>query len=133
MRPGANSLGYRWLVNIQKYDYAIEDIPVADGFSRLVSNNMKPELIASLLPPESIPKNLIKLIGKVHNSVSGHHGFERTLRMLTTPISADSKVTLLNIQTPKLRTHIKQFIALCPCCKKTSMLKVLILTHPFTT
>jgi hypothetical protein len=44
---------YRWLVDTQEYDYAIEDIlgvnnPVADGFSRLVQNNMKPEMICYL-------------------------------------------------------------------------------------
>ena len=138
MRTDSNPMVYRWLVDIQEYDYAIEDIlgvnnPVADGFSRLVSNNMTPDVIASLLPPEPIPESLVILIGKVHNSVTGHHGFERTLRMLTTPSSADSTVTLIRKQTPNLRTHIKQFIALCPCCQKMSMIKVPILTHPFTT
>ena len=90
-------------------------------------------MIASLLPPEPIPEFLLLLFAKVHNSVSGHHGFERTLRMLTTPSSADSSVTLIKKQTPNLRTHIKQYIALCPCCQKMSMIKVPILTHPFTT
>jgi hypothetical protein len=51
---------YRWLVDAQEYDFTIEDIPginnpVADGFSRLVANNMTTEVIASLLPPEPIP------------------------------------------------------------------------------
>ena len=26
MRPGANPMGYRWLVDILEYDYTIEDI-----------------------------------------------------------------------------------------------------------
>jgi hypothetical protein len=45
---------YRWLVDTQEYDYAIEDSlgvsnPVTDGFLRLVQNNMNLEMIASLL------------------------------------------------------------------------------------
>jgi transposase InsO family protein len=138
MRTDSNPMVYRWWVDIQEYDFALEDIlgvnnPVADGFSRLVANNMTPAVIASLLPPEPIPEYLQILIGKVHNHVSGHHGLERTLRMLTTPFSADSKVTLIKKQIPFLRSHIRQFIKLCPCCQKMSMIKVPILTHPFTT
>jgi hypothetical protein len=113
LRTDSNPMVYRWLIDTQKYDYAIEDIlgvnnPVADGFSRLVQNNMKPEMIASLLPPKPIPENLKILIWKVHNSVTGHQGFERTLRMLTTLSSSDSNVTLITKPVPFLRTHIKQ-------------------------
>jgi hypothetical protein len=133
---------YRWLVDIQEYDFSLEDIlginnPVADGISRLVANNMTPEehkvYITSLLPPPPLPKYLQVLIGKVHNSVSGHHGLERTLRMLTTPSSSDSKITLIKKQIPFLRSYIKQYIAQCPCCQKMSMIKVPIHSHPFTT
>jgi transposase InsO family protein len=138
MRTDSNPMVYRWLVDVQEYDFTLEDIlginnPVADGFSRLVSNNMTPELIASLLPPEPLPDYLRILIGKVHNSVSGHHGVERTLRMLTTPTSKDSRIILIKKQTPFLRTHVKQYIKQCPCCQKMSMIKIPILTHPFTT
>jgi transposase InsO family protein len=69
----------------------------------------------------------------VHNSVSGHHGFERTLRMLTTPSSADSNITLIKTPIQFLRQHIKQFIKMCPCCQKMSMIKTPIHAHPFTT
>jgi hypothetical protein len=75
-------------------------------------------VIAMLLPAPKIPEHLQVLIGKVHNSVSGHHGVERTLRMLTTPSSIDSTVILVNPQTPSLRIYVKQYIALCPCCQK---------------
>jgi hypothetical protein len=119
---------YRWLVDMQEYDYSIEDIlgidnPVADGFSRLVANNIPPALIASLLPKEPIPFYPFKLLEKVHNGTSGHHGFERTLRMLTTPTSRDSTVILMKKHVPFLRLHIRQFIASCPCCRKMSMIK----------
>jgi hypothetical protein len=129
---------YRWLVDIQEYDYSIEDIlgvdnPVADGFSRLVANNMPPALIASLLPKEQIPEFLLTLLKKVHNGISGHHGFQRTLRMLTTPTSKDSSVILCDKPVPFLRSHIRQFIALCPLCQKMSMIKPCITAHPYTT
>jgi transposase InsO family protein len=138
MRTDSNPMVYRWLVDVQEYDFTLEDIlgvdnPVADGFSRLVANNMTPGLIASLLPPEPIPDYLRILIGKVHNAINGHHGVERTLRMLTTPTSKDSKVTLIKKHTPFLRSHIKQYIRLCACCQKMSMIKIPIHTHPFTT
>jgi hypothetical protein len=136
MRTDANPMVYRWLVDTQEYDYAFEDIlginnPVADGFSRLVENNMP--VIASLLPPEPIPEYLQILIGKVHNSFSGHHGLERTLRMLTTPSSSDSTITLIKKPVKFLRSHIRQYIKLCACCQKMSMIKIPIHSHPFTT
>jgi hypothetical protein len=53
--------------------------------------------------------------------------------MLTTASSPDSTVKLVDPLTPKLRIHIKQFIAMCPCCQKMSMIKVPIYSHPFTT
>jgi hypothetical protein len=138
MRNDSSPMVYRWLVDTQEYDFKLEDIlginnPVADGLSRLVANNMTLEVIASLLPPEPIPEYLYILIGKVHNGVSGHHGVERTLRMLTTPTSADSKVTLIKERTPFLRSHVKQYIKLCACCQKMSMIKIPIRAHPFTT
>jgi hypothetical protein len=91
---------HRWLIDTQEFDYALEDIlgkhnPVADGFSRLVENHMTKELIASCYLT-TYSKILTGIDRKVHNSVSGHHGFERTLRMLTTPSSSDSTVTLVN-------------------------------------
>jgi len=94
---------------------------------------MTPEVIASLSPPEPIPDNSRTLIEKVYNGVSGHHGVERTLRMLTTRTSKDSKVTLIKKRTSFLRSHIKQYTKLCACCQKMSMIEIPILTHPFTT
>jgi hypothetical protein len=138
MRTDTNPMVYRWLVEIQEYDFTLEDIlgkdnPVADGFSRLVANNMPSDIIAMLSPPHKIPERFLILIGKVHNSISGHHGLERTQRMLTTPSSTDSTVILIDSKPPKLRNHIKQYIATWPCCQKMSMLKLPIHAHPFTT
>jgi hypothetical protein len=138
MRTDTNPMVYRWLVDTQEFDYTLEDIlgknnSIADGFSRLVANNMPANIIAMLSPPAKIPEHIHVRIGKVHNSVSGHHGFERTLRMLTTPSSADSTVILVKPKTPSLRVHVKKYIAMCPCCQKVSMLKIPIHSHSFTT
>jgi hypothetical protein len=60
---------YRWSLDTQAYDYTFQDIlgkdnPVADGFSRLVADNMSyTEVIATLLPPPKIPAHLHVLIG----------------------------------------------------------------------
>ncbi len=121
--------------------------PVADGLSRLVANNMPPakilaslvsnnmpaHMMTALLPPEKIPEHLHILIGKVHNEKTGHHGLERTLRMLTTPSSPGSEIILVDPKTPKLRSHVRQYIATCPCCQKMSMLKTAIHSNPYTT
>ena len=123
---------------MQEYDYTLEDIlgsnnPVADGFSRLVCNNMTPGQVAALLPMEEIPHEVYILIGTVHNSVSGHHGVERTLRMLTSPQSKNSAQVIIREKIPYLRSYVKEYIKRCPCCQKMSMLKIPIHAHPFTT
>jgi transposase InsO family protein len=138
MGTNSNPMVQRWQVDTQEFDFGIEDIlginnPVADGCSRLVQNNMTPAMIASLLPPAPIPEDIHILIGRVHNSVSGHHGLERTLRMLTTPSSSDSSITLIKKPVKFLRTYIRDYIRLCPCCQKMSMIKIPIHAHPFTT
>ena len=102
----------RWYVDMQEYDYTLEDIlgsdnPVADGFSRLVPNNMTPGQVAALLPMEEIPHEVYILIGTVHNSVSGHHGVKRTLRTLTSPQSKNSAQVIIREKVPYLRTHVK--------------------------
>ena len=94
---------------------------------------MPPSLIASLLHQEPILVYLHKLLQKVHNGTSKNHGFQRTLRMLTTPTSTDSTVILCDKHVLFLRSHIRQFIALCPCCQKMSMIKPCIAVHPYTT
>ena len=45
----------------------------------------------------------------VHNSVVGHHGFERTLQ----------KLHFQGYNWSHMRVHVKTFInQLCPCCQK---------------
>jgi hypothetical protein len=53
MRTDSNPTVYRWLVDTQEFDYTFEHIlgknnPIANGFSRLVANNMPTNIVAML-------------------------------------------------------------------------------------
>ena len=70
-----------------------------------------------------LSKREFELIRAVHNSLSGHHGVERTYKKLIEQGHA----------WLYMREHIKRFIKLCPYCQKMSYLTVPIHTTPFTT
>jgi transposase InsO family protein len=70
-----------------------------------------------------IPDTAYKAIGKVHNSLAGHHGVEKTML----------KLTRVGSKWPYMREHIRLFIKACPCCQKMSNLRIPIHTTPFTT
>jgi hypothetical protein len=115
----------RWKLFIQEYDFYIEHISgeanfVADAFSRLLP--MTEERLC-LINEFRLSKREYSLIQAVHNSVSGHHGVERTYQKLIQQGHA----------WMYMREHIKRFIKLCPCCQKMSYLSVPIHTSPFTT
>ena len=71
----------------------------------------------------SIPDKAYKAINKVHNSLTGHHGVDKTML----------KLTRVGNNWPYMREHIRLFIKACPCCQKMSNLRVPIHTTPFTT
>jgi hypothetical protein len=116
MRTDANPMVYRWLVDTKEYDFTLK---VILGKDNPVANNMPANIIAMLSPPAKIPENLQVLI----------MGLNVPLRMLIT----HSTIILVNPQTPSLRMHVKQYITMCPCCQKMSMLKIPIHSHSFTT
>jgi transposase InsO family protein len=112
-------------MSIQEFDCEIFHIPgklnvVADGFSRLLS--IQEEQLNAYYDFH-IPVHIKEDIRKVHNSVSGHHGVERTL----------SKLDALGLNWLYRREHVKKFLKQCPFCQKMSYLKTPIHTHPFTT
>ena len=118
----------RWKSAIQEYDFDIEHIPgvdniAADAFSRLLTVDVNNAEVLSLLDEFSIPPERYKLIAKVHNSLVGHHGVDRTMAYLHAS----------NEPWPYMREHVKRFIKKCPCCQKMSYLKIPIHTHAFTT
>jgi hypothetical protein len=142
----------RWKLELQQYDFDIEHIAgvkneVADSFSRLVSLQPSSEKVEGYerltvpvahalgvlsvpqkgkLSPYYIPDSEYKKIRKVHNSLEGHHGVERTLKKLDDTFK--ERGTWLH-----RREHVKRFIQSCPCCQKMSHIRVPILTHRFTT
>jgi transposase InsO family protein len=130
----ANEKVNRWKLKIQHYDFDIEYIPgeeniVADGFSRLIPNdkeylNQLDEFEQlCLLDKFVLTRKIYKKISKIHNSVCGHFGVERTVK----------KLQELGEYWQYMRQHVRKFVKQCPCCQKMSMIKVPIHTHPFTT
>jgi hypothetical protein len=84
----SNPMIYRWWISIQEFDFILKDIlgkdnEVADGFSRLVNNQMtdKQLLISAMLIAKPMSPEVFNMISSVHN-LNGHHGVERTMMCL---------------------------------------------------
>lgn len=123
----------RWKMAIQEYNFNVEHIKgelnvVADAFSRLVIHHGKVNestlMVRSQITITKLPTNIRKIIGKVHNSLAGHNGVEKTI----------SKLESQGV-TPwqYMREHIKHFIEHCPVCQKLSERINKNFTEPFTT
>jgi transposase InsO family protein len=92
---------------------------VIQDFSNI--SEMQYSILATLYN-DKIPDNYYKIIAKVHNSHVGHHGVERTLKLLRSQ----------GHSWLYMRAHVSLFIKRCPCCQKMSVLKPPIHMHPFT-
>ena len=135
----SNPMIVRWYMALCEFSFTLEFIPgvdngIADAMSRLCRNNMidhpreySPEYVLSSIRIEkhtSKPDDQqYRKIGKMHNSLVGHFGLERTLKHFK---DVDD---IWQFQ----RQHIRYFIDHCPCCQKMSMLKAPIHAHGFTT
>jgi len=121
----------RWKIEMQEYDFQVEYIKgednfVADILSRqdFVDKPVKSptKQLLTLTAPELIPRSRYTLISAVHNTVMGHHGIERTIKLLLRQ----------GQYWPRLRSHVQSFVRLCPCCQKMSQLKTPIQVLRYT-
>ena len=137
IHESSNQMVIRWFMALQELDFILEHIAgvkniIADMLSRLCANYMK-ELpkefstddiyVSVLFPDFKIPEEKRELIARVHNSLAGHHGVERTVKKLLDSGS----------NWPYLRQHVKRFVSLCPLCQKISTIKLAIHASPFVT
>ena len=119
----------RWLTCFQGFDYSLESLSgktntVADALSRLCTGDVPTEVAERLCLLEDIhvPAKFWTIISKVHNTLVGHHGIERTLQ----------KLDAIHQDWTGRKEHVRYFIKMCPCCQKMSVLKGPIHAHPFT-
>ena len=126
----------KWKIFFSEFDYEWDFLKgelnfVADAFSRLVANldeNASDKLLLASIPDHArLPAKEFNAIRRVHNSIAGHHGVERTLKKLLRWCDTSDTPTW-----PAMREHVKMFIKQCPCCQKMAMLKTPIAAHPFT-
>ena len=94
--------------------------------SRFCFNN-KPEIptvvLSAIDGPFVIKSENYTKIESVHNSMVGHGGIERALRKLQ-----DLKQIWKNV-----RLDVKTYVRECPCCQKTSQVKIPIIAYKYTT
>lgn len=137
IHDSSNNMVIRWFMALQELDFLLEHIAgvkniVADVLSRLCANFMKnlpheysrdDMFVSAILPGFKIPADKHALISRVHNSLAGHHGVDRTVKKLLDSYPA----------WPFLRQHVKMFVRNCPLCQKISAIKLKIHAHPFVT
>ena len=105
----------RWKLATQEYDFTAEHIEgtsniVADAFSRIgnFGEAAVTQEVLCLLDDFRISDKHYRLISKVHNSMVGHHGIDKTM----------NKLKLQGHEWLYMREHVRRFIKLCPCCQK---------------
>jgi hypothetical protein len=137
IHDSSNQMIIRWFMALMELDFILEHIAgvkniIADALSRLCANYMQdlPRefsqddiYVSTLFPDFKIPEDKYLLITRVHNSLAGHHGVDRTIKKLI-----DSEQSW-----PYLRQHVKRFVSLCPLCQKISAIKLKIHASPFVT
>jgi hypothetical protein len=137
IHDSSNQMIIRWFMALMELDFILEHIAgvkniIADALSRLCANYMLDYprefsqddiYVSTLFPGFKIPEDKYLLIARVHNSLAGHHGVERTIKKLI-----DSEQSW-----PYLRQHVKRFVSLCPLCQKISAIKLKIHASPFVT
>jgi len=98
----------RWRLRLMQFNFTIVHIPgetnvVADVLSRF--NRMVVNMQGERYDTDDV-------LESVHNSFIGHHGFNRTMRLLR------SYVDNLNVVWPECKADVKEFLKECPVCQK---------------
>lgn len=137
----------RWKLALQEFQFFVEHIAgVHNTVADILSRNPAAEEVSNVLVTTTnatIPQVYRNLIGKVHNSVMGHHGVSLTIakvkRLLEQmqknkecPEGLDQSI-LEKHKWPKMRTHVDMFIKSCPGCQKQDQHIPRIVTTPFST
>ena len=118
----------RWKLAIQEYNFDIEHIPgeeniAADAFSRLCLRERHPAEFNLGEDESALSEEVKRNIRKVHNSVAGHNGVEKTLQKL-----AEKGIS----PWFRMRENVKQYIKHCPICQKLDQRATIVNTSPFT-
>ena len=112
--------------DILSWDYREgDDNVIPDTLSRLCPREPEAEQLPTLLfhmTGQEIPSDKWDTIKQVHSAETGHGGVTRTMQKLI-----DKGHTWEN-----MRTHVRQFVKVCPCCQKMDQMKKVIHSYPFT-
>jgi len=128
---------YSWKLYMQDFDVIIEHYKgtlnvAADGLSRLFyashvygTESGVESILHDLyiIDDMKIDQDILDKLRNVHNGISGHSGIEKTI----------ARLNQLGQVWSGRRSHVKQFIKLCPCCQKFRDVKLCIDTIPFCT
>jgi hypothetical protein len=138
---------HRWKLAIQPYDFQIEHIKgennvVADALSRLIETptpQAEEQFFAAFISNEGttsvddnfdlggpsriddIPPDKVAIIQRYHNATVGHHGVQRTLRLMDAPDNT-GMIPASNSWRHRKR-HVAAFIRRCDCCQMMSVAK----------
>ena len=127
----------RWKMYLQQFNFTLEHIPgkdniVADFASRLYTRMQNVNTV--MVEHDNISKYLATLhtitddenhddiIKLYHNSTIGHHGIDRTLRLLRERAART---------WPQMRTNVRDFIRKCPHCQFMADNKIKVHLQPY--
>jgi hypothetical protein len=111
----------RWRMRLSEYDFSVTHVPgvenvVADGLSRCLLLRAAHVMCSRMVlvdsrvvaPPTAEQVTRLSIIASVHNSVNGHFGVKKTIKLLLKD----------GHQWPGISDDVKAFIDSCASCQK---------------